>query len=152
MSNDKPNTSWRDLIVSITSKAEFAKPASQISIEHAEAVLNVRFPTELTSLLKESNGMQGEYGSAVLWPVERVEADNLKFRTFSDFKELYMPFDALLFFSDAGNGDQFAYTILRGEVRRGDIFVWDHETDSRTWVAPSLNVFYDWWFKGKLKV
>ena len=96
--------------------------------------------------------MQGEYGLGLLWSAERIEADNLNFRTFPAFKELYMPFDALLFFGDAGNGDQFAYIVLRREVRRSDIFVWDHETDSRTWVAPSLGVFYDWWFTGKLKI
>ena len=152
MPNDKPNPSWRDRMRSLTSKAGFADPASQISIAHAEAALSVEFPTELASLLKESNGVQGEYGLDLLWSVERIEADNLQFRTFPDFKELYMPFDALLFFGDAGNGDQFAYTILDGEVRRGDIFVWDHETDSRTWVAPSLSVFYEWWLSGKLKI
>jgi hypothetical protein len=112
----------------------------------------VEFPAQLASLLKESNGVQGEYGLGLLWSVERIEEDNLKFRTFPDFRKLYMPFNALLFFGDAGNGDQFAYTILEGEVRRGDIFVWDHEDDSRIWVAPSLSVFYDWWLTGKLKI
>jgi hypothetical protein len=152
MPNDKLTGSWRDRLRLLTSKAEFFEPAAQISIAHAEAALSLEFPTELASLLRESNGVHGEYGLDLLWPVERIEADNLKFRTFPDFKELYMPFDPLLFFGDAGNGDQFAYTVLNGKVKRGGIFVWDHETDSRTWVAPSLSVFYDWWLTGKLKI
>jgi hypothetical protein len=36
----------------------------------------------------------------------------------TDFKELYMPFDCLLFFADAGNGDQFGYPICDGVIRR----------------------------------
>ncbi len=48
-----------------------------------------------------------------------------------DFANLYMPFEAMLFFADAdaGNGDQFAFVI---RDRPADVFVWDHETDSRT--------------------
>jgi hypothetical protein len=63
-----------------------------------------------------------------------------------------MPFDHLLFFADAGDGDQFAFGILNGEIRNPDIFVWNHENDSRTWVAPSLDVYLEWWINGKLKV
>lgn len=63
-----------------------------------------------------------------------------------------MPFEPLLFFADAGNGDMFAYTVCNGSVRRPDIFVWNHEDDSRTWVAPSLALYLEWWLSGKLKV
>ncbi len=52
-----------------------------------------------------------------------------------------MPFDCLLFFADGGNGDLFGYSILNGIVQRDDIYVWNHENDSRTWVAPSLKIF-----------
>ncbi len=52
-----------------------------------------------------------------------------------------MPFDSLLFFGEAGNGDQFFYRILDGHVRDADVYLWDHETDSRTWGAPSLVAF-----------
>nr|WP_329202312.1 MULTISPECIES: SMI1/KNR4 family protein [unclassified Streptomyces] len=49
--------------------------------------------------------------------------------------QLYMPFDALLFFGDNGGGDQFAFVQT---PRRPDVFVWEHETDSRRWVAGDL--------------
>lgn len=143
---------WRERINSLTAKAAFTEPASADTIVAAETALALRFPSDLVSLLKESDGVKGEYGLGLLWPVERIKGDNLKLRNFPDFRDLYMPFDNLLFFGDAGNGDQFAYTILGGEVRRNDIFVWDHETDSRSWVAPCLSVFYDWWLTGKLKI
>jgi hypothetical protein len=63
-----------------------------------------------------------------------------------------MPFDNLLFFADAGNGDQFAFPIQAGEVRRPDVFCWNHEDDSRIWVAPSLEKYLEWWLTGKLTV
>jgi len=61
-----------------------------------------------------------------------------------------MPFDCLLFFADAGNGDQFAFAILNGESRRDDIFVWNHEDDSRCWVALRLDTFYEGWLTGRI--
>ncbi|MEZ5281816.1 MAG: SMI1/KNR4 family protein [Acidimicrobiales bacterium] len=60
-----------------------------------------------------------------------------------------MPFDPLLFFADTGNGDQFAFVLT---PPRDDIFVWDHETDSRTWAAGSLDQYLQWWADGTLKI
>ncbi len=57
---------------------------------------------------------------------------------------------ALLFFADAGNGDQFAYSVTGGAIRREDIYVWDHEDDSRRCVAPSLLRYLEWWLSGKI--
>ena len=54
--------------------------------------------------------------------------------------------------ADAGNGDQFAFVVLDGEVRRDDIFVWNHEDDSRSWVAPRLEAFYEWWLIGRIEL
>lgn len=48
-----------------------------------------------------------------------------------------MPFDHVLAFGQTGNGDLFFHPVLRGEVRE-DVFVWDHEDDSRTWYARDV--------------
>jgi hypothetical protein len=112
----------------------------------------VELPADLAEVLLESNGIDGEYGLGLIWPAERIVADNRRFREYRDFRELYMPFDPLLFFADAGNGDQFAFVILDGAVRRPDVFAWDHENDSRTWVAPSLKTYLEWWLTGRLKL
>ncbi len=64
------------------------------------------------------------------------------------FAELYMPFDGLVFFSEAGNGDQFAMSLSGNQ----DVFVWDHENDSRTWVAPTIMRFLEDWMTGRLAV
>ena len=105
---------------------------------------------ELRSLLLESNGVTGEFGLGLIWPIERLEADNLEYRSNPEFRELYMPFDPLLFFADAGNGDQFAFSILAGEVRRPDVFAWCHESDGRSWVAPTLEQYLERWLAGKI--
>lgn len=144
--------SWRAYVARLTAAAKFNPPADRAEIASAEEVLGMRLPAELASILQESNGLTGDYGVRLLWSVQQIKDENVNFRSSVAFRELYMPFDCLLFFSDAGNGDQFAYVVLGGEVRRRDIFVWDHESDSRNWAAPSLKVFYDWRLTGKLKI
>ncbi len=143
---------WRELVQRLTPDCEFSPPASPVQITAAEQGLCAALPADLRSLLSESNGIAGEYGLGLVWPVERIAADNLAFRANADFAELYMPFDPLLFFADAGNGDQFAFCLLAGEVRKDDVFVWNHEDDSRTWAAPSLERYLEWWLSGQLKV
>jgi len=143
---------WRERILSLCSAAEFAAPCSSSVLEATERALAIRLPSELGELLGESDGVLGEFGLGLVWPAQRIVEDNLGFRSNADFAELYMPFDSLLFFADAGNGDQFAYSILAAQIRRSDIFVWDHENDSRTWVAPSLERYIDWWLSGRIQL
>ena len=143
---------WSELAKSHSANCEFFAPALWADVTSAEEKLAVRFPDELRQFLLESNGLHGEYGLGIIWPVERIVKDNQEFRENMDFQELYMPFDPLLFFGDAGNGDQFAFSILKGEVRRSDVFAWNHEDDSRQWVAPSLSKYLEWWLNGTLKL
>jgi hypothetical protein len=102
--------------------------------------------------LLESNGVEGAHGLGLIWSAERILEANLTMRSHPDFAELYMPFECLLFFADAGNGDQFAFTVLRGEFRKDAVFAWNHEDDSRTWVAPSLERYLEWWLDGTIKL
>jgi hypothetical protein len=148
----KTQSTWREFLENIAAEFTFHSPASTEGIEKAEASLDLLFPEKLRSLLKESNGVEGSYGLGLIWNTERITKDNLFFRQFSDYKDIYMPFDHLLFFGDAGNGDQFAFAILNGKIQRSDIFVWNHEDDSRQWVAPALDVYFEWWLSGNLKV
>ena len=141
---------WRDFITSLTDDATFAAGATQSSIAATEDALAVDFPEQLRSLLLESDGVLGEYDLGLVWSLDRIRDDNLHFRNNTDFAALYMPFEHLLFFSDAGNGDQFAYPIQNGKIRRPDVFVWDHESDDRRWVAGSLKQYVQWWLDGTL--
>ena len=143
---------WRDLISKHCPTARFSPPASDAALHAAEAALQIVLDEQLRDCLRESNGVFGEYSLALLWPLQRIVADNIAFRANRDFKQLYMPFDCLLFFADAGNGDQFAFPIQDGEIRRHDVFVWNHEEDSRSWAAPSLQRYFEWWLTGKLTI
>nr|WP_184174614.1 SMI1/KNR4 family protein [Rhabdobacter roseus] len=113
-------------------------------------------PKELEELYRQTNGIiqtiNGEKIGELIWTIERVIETNKKYRTLPDFKELYMSFEQLLFFSDAGNGDLFGFVTLNGRFEKNDIFVWNHEEDSRTWIAPNLKMFIEWWTNGKIKI
>jgi SMI1-KNR4 cell-wall len=140
---------WRERILGWTVNATFNDGAPEAAIDACETALGQTLPRELADLLRESDGVEGEYGLGLVWPVERIKKDNLEFRANVTFATLYMPFEPLLFFADAGNGDQFAFVI---RDRPADVFVWDHETDSRTMVAPSLATYLEWWLDGRLTV
>src|ERR1044071_3534668 len=134
---------WKEHIQGICAEATLSEPAQEQALLAAETQLGMRLPQELRELLAESNGVLGEYDLALIWPIERIVADNRLFREDESFRDLYMPFDGLLFFADAGNGDQFAFAVANGQVRRPDIFVWNHEEDSRTWLAKDLGDYLE---------
>jgi hypothetical protein len=140
---------WQERISGWTDDVTFHEGASEVAIHACEAALGQVLPPDLNELLLETNGVDGEFGLGLIWPIERIHADNLGFRTNATFTSLYMPFQPLLFFADAGNGDQFAF-VMRD--RPADVFVWDHETDSRTMVAPNLGTYLEWWLDGRIRI
>ena len=143
---------WREKIQKLSKAAVFKNSASESILTNLESKLNTSLPDELRELLLESDGVNGEYGLGLIWNSERIVSDNLNFRTNADFADLYMPFNCLLFFGDAGNGDQFAFPIRNGQIQSSDVFVWNHENDSRTWIAPSLGKYLEWWLDGTIKI
>ncbi|MFD0697694.1 SMI1/KNR4 family protein [Paenibacillus sp. GCM10027628] len=143
---------WMELIKRYNDMYRFIEPCTEDQLLNVEKTLNVEFPMELSDLLLESDGVQDQYGCDIIWSLERIEKDNIAFRVNPDFKDLYMPFDHLLFFSDAGNGDQFAFAILNGKITKNDIYVWNHEDDSRSWISGSLNSFINGWLSGAISV
>lgn len=144
---------WKELLLNLTQDCEFHDPVAVFYLDEAETTLNLKLPSDLRELLRESNGIEGQYGLGLLWPLNKILDENRRFREKAEFRHLYMPFDHLLFFADAGNGDQFAFAIhADGQIHRPDIFAWNHEDDSRTWVAPSLRKYFEWWLTGTIKL
>lgn len=146
------NEMWKELIENLTTKCEFFPPVARERFRKISDSLSIDLPDDLIELLAESNGVNGEHGLGLIWSVERIIEDNLQFRSNAEYRDLYMPFDHLLFFADAGNGDQFAYSINAGKICRNDIYAWNHEDDSRTWVAPSLSKYLEWWLTGEINL
>ena len=143
---------WKEYIQSATTGYHFTKPAIKSDISQIKEQLHVDLPTDLLELLSETNGVFDEFNCPLVWSTNQIIKDNLFFRTFNDYKDIYMPFDHLLFFSDAGNGDLFGFPILNGSIQRDDVFVWDHESDSRKWVASSLKDFIEGWANSRISV
>lgn len=140
---------WIERVRGLLPDAVFGAPAGSEAIARCEDALGVGLDEDLRALLAEADGIEDEYGGGLVWPVERILDDNRRFRAGPGFADLYMSFDDLLFFADAGNGDQFAF-VLRGG--RKDVFAWDHENDSRTWVAPDLEKYLTWWLDGTISL
>jgi len=143
---------WRAYLRTLSSDITLHPAVDEDLLAKSEVALSVRFPEQLRSLLEQTNGVSGKYELPLVWSIERIVEDNLHVRSNAQFAELYMPFDSLLFFADAGNGDQFAFPIVGRSIRGSDVFAWDHENDSRSWVAPSLQTYLEWWLSGKLKL
>jgi Protein involved in beta-1,3-glucan synthesis len=143
---------WIEFFNSFVDYCNFKKPVTQSDFIDVEKELNVTLPGDLKSLLCESDGVEAEYRIDLIWSLEKIRSENLLFRKSDDFKELYMPFDCLLFFGDAGNGDQFAYSTQNGELFSEEIYVWNHEDDSRTLLAPSLKEFVQEWLDGSIEI
>lgn len=78
-------------------------------------------------------------GANTIMPIQVMVAENLQLRSEEDFRELYMPFDNLLVFGAAGNGDLWAFGIkMNGDLDNRNIYGWNHENDARPWVARSI--------------
>jgi hypothetical protein len=135
---------WKQLTKSYASDAKFARPAKEASIAAVEQSLGIRVPEQLREFWLEADGFTADYGSRVIWSVSHLDEQNRDFRNTPAFKELYMPFDHLLFFGDHSGGDQFGFAIhADGLIHKHDVFRWDHETDSRHWFAGGLEQFLE---------
>lgn len=153
---------WKEYIKTLSLTVEglsygFNLPVSANLLEDLSAQFSLEeLPRELEELYYETNGvdelLNGEKIGYLIWTIDRVIEINKEYRTGADFKELQTPFDQFFFIADAGNGDLFGFETHNGKFDRYDIFVWDHETDSRTWVAPNLATFIKWWTDGTIKV
>ncbi|HLS01635.1 MAG TPA: SMI1/KNR4 family protein [Beutenbergiaceae bacterium] len=126
---------WRELIVEMYPEADLHGPADEVALAEVEKRLMLPLPFELASLLRETDGVTNEYGDAVVWGARRLVEDNLGMRREPDYRQLYAPFDEMIFFGDSDMGPQFAY--VHTDYGPG-IVVWDHETDRRRLVVVSL--------------
>jgi hypothetical protein len=133
---------------------EFFPPVESETVLQFFRTFPQEMPEQLGELYKQTNGInytwQGMVIGTLIWPLERVIEENLNLRSDSVYKVNYMPFDHFLFFADSGFGDLFGFVIINGELHNNKIFVWNHEDDSRTWAAPSLKTFLEWWSQGKV--
>ena len=119
-----------------------AGPAPEKSVRAAEEALGHPLPGDLREFLLEIDGITDTYGTEFVWSTDGVLRENTAFRQDAQLRELYAPFDALVFFGENGGGDRFAFR--RGpdpDDGQAPVLVWDHETDDRSVIAPSFARF-----------
>ncbi|GGA49158.1 SMI1/KNR4 family protein [Psychrobacillus lasiicapitis] len=143
---------WKKYIETISKEYNFKAPATNSEITLIKKELNVELPEKLLALFNETNGVFDKHDCPLIWSTQQIVEENLFFRNFDDYKDIFMPFDNLLFFSDGGNGDLFGFGILNGNIQRDDIFVWNHEDDSRNWIASSLEDFIKGWISSEISI
>lgn len=132
---------WRELVEQSDGiGVRLADPAPDGALAEAARTLGSALPESLAGLLAETDGISDHYGFGIVWSVRELLDRNREMRETEDFADLYMAFDGLLFFGEIGEGDLVGLRVLRG-ITPDDVFLWDHETDSRVWVAPSLERF-----------
>ncbi|WP_235460536.1 SMI1/KNR4 family protein [Streptomyces olivochromogenes] len=126
---------WRESVLEVFPDAGLRTPVEASEVVAAEGCLGRALPADLKQLLLESNGVIGHTHVDTVWSLEQIVDQNLQLWSDQTLAELYMPFDSFMFFGDNGGGDQFA---LVQKPQRPDVFVWEHESDSRRWVANNL--------------
>ena len=92
-------------------------------------------------MLNELNG-----DGCVFLSANEITETNQKLREYVDF----MPLDCLLFFAGNGCGDYYGYQIRKSGLCPYNIFLWDHEYDSRTWAAGSMDEFVSRYCDGEI--
>lgn len=92
---------WRELIAEVEPAVIFSEPTTETAIQAAATALSQQLPEDLVSLLRETDGVGGEY-QTWLWSHEEIVIRNTDYRRDPRNRELYMPLEPLLFFADAG--------------------------------------------------
>jgi hypothetical protein len=111
---------WREFVQALDPNCTFFPPASEHQLAAVEGRLKIALPDDLRSLLAETNGILSSSYSHLINNLDDMMRNNSFFRTDSNYAEIYMPFDCLLFFAEAGNGDLFAFPIIGGTGRKRD--------------------------------
>jgi hypothetical protein len=108
-----------------------------------ELALGVELNPEFRQLLHVCNGVTVEDDFIVpLWPIEEIVAETLSRRNDPELREYHMPMTHLVFIGSEGNGDLYALGVSATGVMGQNVFLWDHETDGRRWVAGSLEAYF----------
>jgi hypothetical protein len=128
----------------LDSGAEFAPALDEAAVADAEQQLRIAFPADLRNVFFATDGLIADYGSEIIWSLSDIVNRNSEFRESEEFRDLYMPFDHLLFFGDDGGGDQFALAIhADGIIHKDDVYRWEHETDARSWFASGITQYLE---------
>lgn len=66
---------WIEAVAAPPGTIVFQSPASESSLIRCTAILGHSLPTDLSALLRKSNGIEDEYGDELIWPAERIASN-----------------------------------------------------------------------------
>ncbi len=126
---------------------EYVKPtagADAAIIHRVENEIGCVFPSELQSLLLETNG-----DGHLIFSTDEILETNTCIRTM--MSECYEGLEKLLFFAGNGCGDDYCYKILSsGQTDPSAIYIWMHEDNELAPVAHSLSEMIDKYFNDEI--
>lgn len=132
------NHSIRDTAALCFDDSKFFPPVLPTAFAAAESALGCALPDDLKSLYLQTDGVSAHCGASLVMPLQQAVAENQTLRSSPRLRDLYMPFDHLLVFGKPGNGDLFFFPIRADGSLAKKVFIWDHESDSRSIYAYSL--------------
>jgi SMI1-KNR4 cell-wall len=149
----------------VASEPAFQPPASYEGVAAVEQVLNVKLPTDLKSLLLETNGIlemlridDGEWFENLwfFWTTSDIIEENLHIRRATmhpyDDNRRYCPrADELLFFAGSGWTDvQLAYPVNGEGLAESRVVAWYPILNELIELAPDLAQFIEGWLSGTI--
>ena len=117
---------------------EFLPPVPTAAITAAENALGCALPDDLKELYSQTDGISAHYGEPLVMPLQKAVKENETLRQSLDLRGLYMPFSHMLVFGGTGNGDLFFFPIHTDGSLARNVFIWDHESDNRSYFANTL--------------
>jgi cell wall assembly regulator SMI1 len=132
------NMGWRDKINLCFPACKLSNPAPKALILDSESKLGRTLPADLVALLSESNGFTTARGDSVIEPIDYIISDTLDLWSYED---LYIAPKTMVAFGGPGDGDRYFFPILPNGEYKDEVYLWDHETDSRKWISQSLADF-----------
>lgn len=118
--------------------------ADKSAVSKAEKETGYIFPSELKTLLSETDGDGYLFLSA-----DEIIETNQRLRAF--IKECYEDNEKLLFFAQNGCGDYYCYKILQSvKADESRIYIWLHEDNELTPVTGNIKEFIDRYFNNEI--
>jgi hypothetical protein len=137
------------LTLNVTVLTRDSDGAPEAMIRECEVRPGYLIPAELRTLLLESNGVEGEYGLGLIWPVERIAADNLGLPRRRGPGPHQMRLTR--YFSSPTPGTAISSRSLLALTDR-TCSGGTTRNDSRTWVAPTIATYLEWWLTARLEL
>ena len=132
---------YRELIGKLIDGHNWAKlqpPCFEKEIEKAEECVGFRFPEELKTLLRETNGDRWFLLSAEEI-IEHVKMNREIFPEYLDPEEFEEKVNRFIYFATNGCGDYYCYRVLpNDEVDTSAIYIWEHELFETHEVAKDI--------------